>query len=128
MKKTLSDQEWTLMKVLWEKGPSFLSNIMDETKEVLGWTRNTYMSYLKEMTNAGYIGWETVRGSRLYHARRTREECARIEGQTLLARMERDTTSLFVMNMVRDADLSEEALDNLRRLIDSLEHEKGMDT
>lgn len=125
MKNVLSDQEWALMEVLWENGPSFLSDIMDRTKESLGWTRNTYMSYLKEMTKFGCIRWETVRGSRCYSAVLTREECAQMEGRSLLARMERDTAGLFLMNMVREADLSEEALENMRRLIDELEQQKG---
>lgn len=128
MKNVLSDQEWTLMEVLWEHGPSFLSDIMDRTKDSLGWTRNTYMSYLKGMTQAGYIGWETVRGSRCYSAILTKQECAQMEGRSLLARMERDTAGLFLMNMVREASLSEEALGNMRRLIDELEHEKEEDT
>lgn len=125
MKNVLSDQEWILMEVLWEQGPSFLSDIMNRTKDTLGWTRNTYMSYLKEMASSGLISWETVRGSRCYSAALTRQECAQMEGRSLLARMQRDTAGLFLMNMVREANLSEEALVNLHRLIDELEQEKG---
>lgn len=125
MKNVLANQEWTLMDVLWEHGPCFLSDIMTQTEDKLGWTRNTYMSHLKDMAKAGYISWETVRGSRRYSASLSRQECARMEGRSLLARMERDMAGLFVMNMVQDADLSVSELEDMRRLIDDLSHQKG---
>lgn len=127
MENAMSDQEWTLMEALWEHGPSFLSDIMAQTKDKLGWTRNTYMAYLKEMAKNGCISWETVRGSRRYSAVLTRQECARMEGRSLLARMERDTAGLFLMNMVRDAHLTEEELESMRRLIDDLTQKRGED-
>lgn len=120
MKENLTKQEWILMETLWKNYPLFLSDIMKQTNGRVNWTKSTYSTYLKKMTEDGLIGYETVRGSRLYAPLVSREACMVKESRSLLSRMSEDSTLYFVTNMIREGSLSKEDRQELRNLIDEL--------
>ena len=45
----LSENEWYIMQVLWEKSPSTLRELCDALKESKGWTKHAITSFLKRM-------------------------------------------------------------------------------
>ena len=51
----LSENEWYIMQVLWEKSPSTLREICDALKESKGWTKHAVTSFLKRMLEKGAI-------------------------------------------------------------------------
>ena len=66
MSEALSKQEWTMMETLWNNSPLFLSQIMEEMAGQVDWNSSSYLTYLKRMTEKGYISFKTISGNRCY--------------------------------------------------------------
>ncbi len=117
MKETLSKQEWVLMEALWQKGPLFLSEIMEATATSVDWNRSSYLTYLKRMTDKGLIGYETVRGSRYYSPLVGREDCIENESRYILSKLTEDSARLLLASMIQKSGLSQEDSEELLELI-----------
>lgn len=63
----LSEAEWKVMKLLWEKAPLTMMQITNELKETTGWTKHTVMTFLRRMEEKGAIYHiEGVRAKQYY--------------------------------------------------------------
>lgn len=121
MKESLSKAEWMVMETLWEKSPMFLSDIMEAMSDKVDWKKSTFSTYLKILTDEGYIGYETIRNSRSYYPLAARSECAVNESRSLMARMTDDSARIFLSNMIKEGSLTKEDRDDLKKLIEELE-------
>ncbi len=120
MKEALTKQEWIIMETLWDKNPLFLSDIMELMKGRVNWTKSTFLTYIKKMMEKGFVGYETIRGSRLYTPLVSRRRCMENESRFLMARMTEDSTKYFVTNMIKEGSLTEKDRQELKELIENL--------
>ena len=51
----LSENEWYIMQVLWEKSSASLRELCDALSESKGWTKHAISSFLKRMLEKGAI-------------------------------------------------------------------------
>ena len=121
MKENLSKAEWMVMETLWGKSPMFLSEIMDTMGSKVDWKKSTFSTYLKILTDEGYIGYETIRNSRSYFPLVARAQCAVNESRSLMSRMTDDSARIFLSNMIKEGSLTKQDRDDLKKLIDELE-------
>lgn len=121
MRETLTRHEWVIMETLWQHAPMFLSEIMDAMQTSVDWNRSSYLTYLKRMADKGYIGYETVRGSRRYSPLLRREDCVETESAAILEKMTGKSAKLFLVSMVQKGGLSEEDRKELQKLIANLD-------
>ncbi len=120
MKESLSRQEWVMMETLWHNSPMFLSQIMQAMEKSVDWTRSSYQTYLKRMTDKGLIGYDTIRGSRSYYPLVKREDCIENESQNILSKMTEDSTRLLLASMIQKSGLLEKDRVELAELIEKL--------
>lgn len=109
MRETMTKQEWLIMEALWRRDSLFLSELMDAIDAEVHWSHTTYLTYLKRMIQKGFVAYQTVRGSRRYSPAVSREDCVVNESRSLLKRMTKSSTTLFVSNMIREGRLSPKA-------------------
>ncbi len=121
MKESLSKAEWLVMETLWEKSPMFLSEIMDTMSSKVDWKKSTFSTYLKILTDEGYVGYDTIRNSRSYYPLVARAQCAVNESRSLMSRMTDDSARIFLSNMIKEGSLTKKDRDDLKKLIDELE-------
>ncbi len=121
MKENLSKAEWMVMETLWGKSPMFLSEIMDTMGSKVDWKKSTFSTYLKILTDEGYIGYDTIRNSRSYFPLVARAQCAVNESRSLMSRMTGDSARIFLSNMIKEGSLTKKDRDDLKKLIDELE-------
>ncbi len=121
MKENLSKAEWMVMETLWGKSPMFLSEIMDTMGSKVDWKKSTFSTYLKILTDEGYIGYDTIRNSRSYFPLVARAQCAVNESRSLMSRMTDDSARIFLSNMIKEGSLTKKDRDDLKKLIDELE-------
>ncbi len=120
MKEALSRQEWVLMEALWQKGPLFLSQIMDVTASAVDWNKSSYLTYLKRMTDKGLIGFTNISGNRCYSPLVKREDCIDSESSSILSKLTEDSTRLLLASMIKKSGLTEKERDELLTLIAQL--------
>ena len=124
MKEILSRHEWILMEALWNRSPLFLSEIMEATKSFVDWNPSSYSTYLKRMTDKGWLSYKTISGNRCYSPLLRREECIETETNYILSKMTEDSKRMLLASMIEKSGLTEQNKTELQELIARL----GCDT
>ncbi|MCE5189422.1 MAG: BlaI/MecI/CopY family transcriptional regulator [Eubacteriales bacterium] len=122
-KQTLTKPEWLMMEALWNHPPMFLSEIMESMQNTVDWKSSSFMTYLKRLTESGYIGYQLVSGNRRYFPLRAREDCVEEESSYILSKMTDDSARLLLATMVQKTNLSGEDKEQLQKLIAKLSGE-----
>lgn len=117
----LSENEWYIMQVLWEKSPRSLREICEALKPVKGWTRHAVISFLKRMEGKGAVGVDESGKVKEYRALWDREKTVREETGSVLRRVYGGDLLLMVSNAVKEQTLTEEERRQLKRLLDEME-------
>lgn len=117
----LSENEWYIMQVLWEKSPSTLREICDAIKESKGWTKHAVSSFLKRMQEKGAIAVDESGKVKAYSAIWNREDTILEETHSILERVYRGNLLLMVSNAVKEQKLSKEEIEELKSMLDGME-------
>jgi BlaI family penicillinase repressor len=120
MSETLSKQEWAVMEALWNHSPLFLSQLMEEMTGKVDWNSSSYLTYLKRMTEKGYIGFKTISGNRCYFPVIRREDCIESERDYILSKLSDSSARLLLVSMIEKYGLSQKDKDELSGLIAKL--------
>lgn len=116
----LSENEWYIMQVLWEKSPSTLREICDALKDSKGWTKYAVSSFLKRMLEKGAITAEDGGKVKTYSALWGREETIREETHSILDRVYHGDLLLMVSNAVKEQKLDREEIEELKKILDQM--------
>ena len=116
----LSENEWYIIQVLWEKSPSTLREICDALKESKGWTKHAVTSFLKRMLEKGAISVDENGKLKNYSAVWSRDDTILEETHSILDRVYRGDLLLMVSNAVKEQKLSKEEIQELKSILDRM--------
>ncbi len=119
-KQALTKPEWLMMEALWNHPPMFLSEIMEAMQYTVDWKSSSFMTYLKRLTESGYIGYKLVSGNRRYFPLRAREDCVEEESSFILSKMTTDSARLLLASMVQKTSIDDAEKEQLQKLIAKL--------
>ncbi len=117
-KINLSDAEWKIMNLLWEKEPRTMMELTNELKPETGWTKHTVMSFLKRMESKKALHYEDGEKAKLYYPDLEREEAVLQESEDFLARVFQGKMGMMLNTMVQQQALSKEELDELHKILE----------
>ena len=80
----ISDAEWKIMNVLWEKSPSTIMQITKWLYETTGWTKHTVMTLLKRLEDKGAVYYEEGERAKQYYAKIPQNEAVVEEAKSFL--------------------------------------------
>lgn len=114
----LTDAELRLMKVLWSRGESTVTEILDALPDDVDLADSTIRTTLRIMEEKGYVR-HTERG-RAYEYTPTieAEDARRSAIGHLVTRFFDGSTERLVLRLLEDEDLDEDDLARLRRMIE----------
>lgn len=115
----ISESEWQLMEILWEAGELTQPQIMARLGK--RWNKNTVHTFLTRLCSKGYLEVNRETSPHLYRALISREDCERSERQSFLERVYQGSVSRMVASFVKDADLKQEEVEALRRILDGMD-------
>ena len=121
MKEVLSKPEWAIMETLWTRSPLFLSQIMESMATMVDWNSSSFLTYLKRMTDKGYLSFDTISGNRCYYPLIRREDCIENESDYMLSKLTDQSARLFLASMIQKSGLSEKDREELQALIARLD-------
>lgn len=116
----LSENEWYIMQVLWEKSPSTLREICDALKSSKGWTKHAVSSFLKRMLEKGAVKVDDNGKVKGYSAIWNKEDTILEETSSILERVYRGDLLLMVSNAVKEQKLSDEEIEELKSVLDNM--------
>ncbi len=122
MKKVnLSDAEWKIMNLLWERAPRTIMELTNALKPETGWTKHTVISFLKRMEEKKAVHYEEGEKAKLYYPDLEREEAALQETEDFLDRVFQGKMGMMLNTMVQQRALSREELEELHKILDQAE-------
>ena len=117
----LSENEWYIMQVLWEKSSASLRELCDALSESKGWTKHAISSFLKRMIEKGAISVDESGKVKNYIPLWNKDETILEETQSIMERVYKGNLLLMVSNAVKEQQLTKEEIDELRSILDRME-------
>ncbi|MDD2503310.1 MAG: BlaI/MecI/CopY family transcriptional regulator [Clostridia bacterium] len=121
----LSNADSTIMEILWRDGGAASSEIQEEVKEVLNWSRQTVNTYLNRLMEKGLVGTEEI-NKRLYryYPVVSRNEYAADKANGVINKYYGNLTHM-VAGFVENDKITDSDLDELESLIQELKGKGG---
>lgn len=115
MKIVLADREAEIMEALWSLGPSTVTEVRGHLKDQLAYT--TVLTILRNLEAKNYVGHDEEGRAHRYSPLILREAAQRSALRDLAAKLFSGSSSLLLMQLVSDEDLSDEDVRRIRRLL-----------
>lgn len=117
---SISESEWTVMKIIWSEPPKTLQDILGSLKHT-GWSTTTIQTYLARLVKKGALATERQGKRYLYYPAVSEKDCQLAESRTFLNRIYDGSLSQMVKGFVKSGSLSQEEWEELKNLITSQE-------
>lgn len=121
----LSESEWKVISLLWEKAPQTMMQITNHFKETTGWTKHTVMTFLRRMEEKGAVHYEEGERAKLYYPDIEKEEAVLQETEEFLEKVFDGHMGLMLNTMVEKKALSKEEIAELYEILRKAE-ENGL--
>lgn len=113
---SISESEWRVMKIVWSNSPQTLPEILDRLKGT-DWSKTTIQTYLARLVKKGALSTKRQGKGYLYYPTVSESECQLAESRDFLSRVYDGSLSKMVMGFVKNGNLSNEELNELKNLI-----------
>lgn len=116
----ISDAEWDVMDVLWQRGgaPMPAAEVVDAVAAGRGWSPQTVKTLLARLVKKRALATAADGNRYLYRPRVGRDECVRRESRSFLARFFGGDAGAMLCRFVDEAELSPEQIAELRKILD----------
>ena len=116
MRIALTDREADVMLVLWDHGPSVVSDVQDRLSDELAYT--TVLTVLRTLEAKGYVKHEEEGRQHRYFATVQQQAAQKSALSHLLGKLFKDSSELLFARLVSDQKLSPEQIRRMRKLLD----------
>ena len=116
---SLSNAEWDVMNVLWDRGEGSLGEVRAALRERgSAWAANTVQTFLTRLEKKGALTVLRTGQLNRYRPAVGREDCRRAARTALRERVFEGSAAGLVSALLEEENLSREDLERLRALID----------
>jgi predicted transcriptional regulator len=115
----LTEAEFRLMDVVWEKGEATVSEVAEALPRELGLAYNTVLTTMRILEEKGFLRHTKSKEGRafVYRAVVGRDEASRSAVRYLVSRFFRNSPELLVLNLLENEELSRKELGRIRALL-----------
>jgi predicted transcriptional regulator len=122
--KKLSDSEFEIMKVLWNRDTPMTSNeILDGVKDKYSWKLAGLMTYLARMVDKGYVYCDRSTRTNYYSAVVSQDQYKMNESESFLGKLFDNSATNLIAHLYKGKKISQKEISELRDYLDSLERE-----
>ena len=109
----ITDAEWKIMNVLWEKEGSTITEITIICRYTTGWTKHTVMTLLKRLDEKGAVYYTEGKKAKMFYTKIPRNEAAIEETKNFLDKAFQGKIGLMINTLIQEEALTKEELDEL---------------
>ena len=122
---SISEAEWMIMEMLWERSPQTASALARSLQPETGWAVNTVRTMLSRLVEKGALrSAENAERVREFSPALAREAIVRAESQTFLDRVFKGAAQPLLIHFATRSNLSPKEIEQLKELLDkSLEEQ-----
>lgn len=114
---TLTEAELRLMKILWRRGESAVTDLVAALPEDEPLAYNSVLTTVRILEQKGYVSHRQEGRAFVYQARVAEDEASRSEIRNVLSRFFGNSTEQLVLSLLGDEDISAADLQRLKDVI-----------
>ena len=116
----LTEAEWSVLNVLWEKGPVSLKQLTTALTPIQHWSKKTVFTYLTRMEAKGLVHIDRTK-EQPYSALVSKEDCAKWEREELCSKVYGGATGDLIAAFLKESSISQEEIKRLKTMLDEME-------
>lgn len=116
MKEKLFDSETKVMEIIWAKKTISAKDISLIAAETIGWNKNTTYTVIKKLETKGFIRREDP--GFICTPLVSKSQIQKVEAASLIKKVFGGSRKALFSALLEDEPLTEEEIDDLRKLID----------
>lgn len=124
MNITFTDREADVMQILWEHGPSVVTEVQARLNDKLAYT--TVLTVLRTLETKGYAGHTDEGRGHRYHAIIVQQVARMSALRHLTSKLFRGSAELMLTHLVADSQLDAAQLQRMRALLAQHEANEGV--
>jgi BlaI family penicillinase repressor len=113
----ISEAEWQVMNVLWERHPLKASEVIDALKDRTDWKPKTIKTLINRLVSKGALSYEKEKQIFLFYPVVSESECIKEETKSFINRVYKGSLHLLVKNFLDYNELSEKDIEELQRIL-----------
>ena len=118
----ISEVEWEIMRVVWERSPLAASEIIDAlTASDPSWHPRTAKTLLNRLVKKGALGFRKEGRAYLYRPRVAEKDCVDVASTSFLDRVFGGSLKPMLAHFVAHRKLSRKEIEELKRLLSGKE-------
>jgi BlaI family penicillinase repressor len=117
MPPKISNAEWDVMSVIWEKGPQTATEVFDALPAGHGWKQKTVNTFLTRLVSKGVVSADRRERAYVYAARLGREGYVQAESRSFLRRVFHGVAGDLVLHFCERAELTPEEIRELEQML-----------
>jgi BlaI family penicillinase repressor len=114
----ISQAEWEVMKVLWEKSPLTANEIVEIVSRHASWQRETIRTLINRLVQKKAVRFEKEGRQYQYYPAVAETECVKAETRSLLRRFRVGAVEPMLAALVEEGRLSAEQIARLKEILD----------
>lgn len=122
---TLTEAELRLMKILWRRGESAVTDLVAALPEGEPLAYNSVLTTIRILEQKGYVAHRQEGRAFVYRPCVAEDEASRTEVRNVLGRFFGNSREQLVLSLLGDEEISAEELERLKDAIRSASAEKG---
>lgn len=115
--KQLTNQEWYVMKALWNKSPKTLMELVEELGETMSWSKSTCATMVRRMTEKEIIGYKMDGKTKQFYPLIKKEDALVPETNSFLQRIYDGSIGLLMNTLISQGELSDADIDELQEIL-----------
>ncbi|MFC3882105.1 penicillinase repressor BlaI [Bacillus songklensis] len=115
---SISESEWEIMNVLWDKAPQTANDIILSLQESTDWKPKTIRTLLDRLVQKGVVGVNKNLRVYTFYPLYTQEECQRAETESFIKRIYGGTLKSMLAQFIQEDALSDDDINELRFILD----------
>lgn len=114
----ISDSEWNVMKVLWNKHPATFSEIVEGLDGDCDWSPKTVHTHVSRLVKKGAIDVIKENKHYQYSPTVTEDEMMNLETESFINKIYEGSVNLFVSHFLKKQKLDKNEISELRKILD----------
>jgi BlaI family penicillinase repressor len=113
----LTESEWVIMQVVWDKSPCAAGTVQEALQESHGWAYSTVKTTMDRMCAKGILATNSIRNLQLFTPAINRDQARSSEFQKFLRRAFNGAVAPMLQFLVEHEEVSDAELGALRKQI-----------
>ena len=114
----ISDAEWVVMKVVWDKAPITTNEVVQVLGEKTHWKPKTIHTLLSRLVHKGALAFARKGREYEFHPRVSAQECEHAASRSFLRRFFDGELAPFLARFVESEKLTAKEIEELKSILD----------